>query len=181
MIRRPPRSTLTYTRFPYTTLFRSYNAGKRIGLPILLTRDGDCKVLGFINACRHRCAILTGEVKKCGVAKRFTCPYHAWTFDNKGVLIALANSDQFGDVPDEYHRLIPISVEERAGLIWGVLTPGLDLELDQHLGGILPMLEKLGLDKFHFAGEADIKGANWKLAHDGFIEHYRFGDRQRGV
>src|SRR3546814_10373960 len=24
MIRRPPRSTRTYTRFPYTTLFRSY-------------------------------------------------------------------------------------------------------------------------------------------------------------
>src|SRR3546814_20416286 len=24
MIRRPPRSTLTYTLFPYTTLFRSY-------------------------------------------------------------------------------------------------------------------------------------------------------------
>src|SRR3546814_17060650 len=29
MIRRPPRSTRTYTRFPYTTLFRS---GKREGL-----------------------------------------------------------------------------------------------------------------------------------------------------
>src|SRR3546814_1515910 len=116
MIRRPPRSTLTYTRFPYTTLFRSYNAGKRIGLPILLTRDGDGKVRGFINACRHRGAILTGEVKKCGVAKRFTCPYHAWTFDNKGVLIALANSDQFGDVPDEYHRLIPRSEEHTSEL-----------------------------------------------------------------
>src|SRR3546814_20737118 len=87
----------------------------------------------------------------------------------------VCSSDLFGDVPDEYHRLIPISVEERAGLIWGVLTPGLDLELDQHLGGILPMLEKLGLDKFHFAGEADIKGANWKPAHDGHIEHYNFG------
>src|SRR3546814_12629212 len=37
------------------------------------------------------------------------------------------------------------------------------------------MLEKLGLYKFHFAGEADIKGANWKLAHDGYIEHYHFG------
>src|SRR3546814_783067 len=90
----------------------SYKTVKRIGLPILLTRDGDGKVRGFINACRHRGAILTGEVKKGGVAKRFTCPYHAWTFDNKGVLIALANSDQLGDVPDEYHRLIPIRLEE---------------------------------------------------------------------
>src|SRR3546814_18737423 len=27
MIRRPPRSTRTYTLFPYTTLFRSYEGG----------------------------------------------------------------------------------------------------------------------------------------------------------
>src|SRR3546814_1211710 len=39
----------------------SYKAVKRIGLPILLTRDGDGKVRGFINACRHRGAILTGR------------------------------------------------------------------------------------------------------------------------
>src|SRR3546814_4584216 len=30
MIRRPPRSTLTDTLFPYTTLFRSINGGKRL-------------------------------------------------------------------------------------------------------------------------------------------------------
>src|SRR3546814_14967777 len=48
----------------------SYKAVKRIGLPILLTRDGDGKVRGFINACRHRGAILTGEVKKCRSEER---------------------------------------------------------------------------------------------------------------
>src|SRR3546814_759431 len=30
MIRRPPRSTRTYTLFPYTTLFRSYVFGQRL-------------------------------------------------------------------------------------------------------------------------------------------------------
>src|SRR3546814_15001576 len=34
MIRRPPRSTRTYTLFPYTTLFRSRDAG---GFPIEFT------------------------------------------------------------------------------------------------------------------------------------------------
>src|SRR3546814_1444611 len=32
MIRRPPRSTRTYTLFPYTTLFRSYIAAGAVGL-----------------------------------------------------------------------------------------------------------------------------------------------------
>src|SRR3546814_11843375 len=34
MIRRPPRSTRTDTRFPYTTLFRS----RRVGIAMALTR-----------------------------------------------------------------------------------------------------------------------------------------------
>src|SRR3546814_14173986 len=33
MIRRPPRSTRTDTRFPYTTLFRSHRGGRVIGRP----------------------------------------------------------------------------------------------------------------------------------------------------
>src|SRR3546814_9325416 len=35
MIRRPPRSTLTNTLFPYTTLFRSKNANFRSAEPIV--------------------------------------------------------------------------------------------------------------------------------------------------
>src|SRR3546814_11082405 len=35
MIRRPPRSTRTYTLFPYTTLFRSARAGQEAGIGIL--------------------------------------------------------------------------------------------------------------------------------------------------
>src|SRR3546814_12423051 len=31
MIRRPPRSTRTDTLFPYTTLFRSFEVGERLG------------------------------------------------------------------------------------------------------------------------------------------------------
>src|SRR3546814_7702800 len=38
MIRLPPRSTLTYTLFPYTTLFRSINRGSML---LLLCGDAD--------------------------------------------------------------------------------------------------------------------------------------------
>src|SRR3546814_15308705 len=43
MIRRPPRSTRTDTLFPYTTLFRSFQAGRQVfklesGVPGLLVR-----------------------------------------------------------------------------------------------------------------------------------------------
>src|SRR3546814_7557532 len=47
MISRPPRSTRTDPRFPYTTLFRSYLAGKRPGLATL-------KILGADSAAVMR-------------------------------------------------------------------------------------------------------------------------------
>src|SRR3546814_17120921 len=40
MIRRPPRSTRTDTRFPYTTLFRSQSGGARRLLRRVAGRDG---------------------------------------------------------------------------------------------------------------------------------------------
>jgi len=152
----------------------SYKAMNRVGVPILLTRGEDGRVRGFLNKCRHRGAPVTGDAEKCGVAKRFSCPYHAWTFDNKGALVGVPGKDQFGDIPADYRHLIKISVEERAGFIWGVLTPGIDVNLDEHLGGMLPLLEKVEFDKFHFAGSAALKGANWKFVQDGNIEHYHF-------
>src|SRR3546814_20925859 len=58
-IRRPPRSTRTDTRFPYTTLFRSHEEGKRRsgdteveGLPLSTLRDMARK-LTFVPAGRE--------------------------------------------------------------------------------------------------------------------------------
>src|SRR3546814_5403645 len=48
MIRRPPRSTLTDTLFPYTTLFRSQDAVRRLeGAAALDTADRGKEVGGF--------------------------------------------------------------------------------------------------------------------------------------
>lgn len=152
----------------------SYMAMERIGVPILLTRGSDGEVRGFLNICRHRGAVLTGEVEACGVAKRFVCPYHSWTFDNSGGLVGLPGKAEFGDVPDRFTHLVSISVTERAGLIWGILTPGVELDVDSFLGDMLPKLEKVGLDKFKVFGRHTLHGGNWKVAMDGYFENYHF-------
>jgi nitrite reductase/ring-hydroxylating ferredoxin subunit len=153
----------------------AYKAMSVIDVPILLTRGDDEKLRGFINKCRHRGAPMTGEVEKCGIAKRFSCPYHAWTFDNKGALVSTPGQSKFGDVPADYRHLIEISVEEHGGLIWGVLSPGIALNLEKHLGAMLPLIVKFGVESFHYAGANTMPGGNWKLVQDGFIEHYHFG------
>src|SRR3546814_3059569 len=48
MIRRPPRSTRTYTRFPYTTLFRSDRLLKPRELTLVLTGSLDQRIDEFV-------------------------------------------------------------------------------------------------------------------------------------
>ncbi|HVQ99374.1 MAG TPA: Rieske (2Fe-2S) protein, partial [Mycobacterium sp.] len=63
-----------------------------MGRSILLTRAADGSVRAFNNVCLHRQSqMATG----CGTAKRFSCPYHAWTYDNTGRLIAMPGADGF--------------------------------------------------------------------------------------
>ncbi|BBX95770.1 hypothetical protein MLAC_10640 [Mycobacterium lacus] len=52
----------------------------------MLTRASDGSVKAFDNVCLHR---QSQVVSGCGTAKRFTCPYHAWTYDNTGRLAGL--------------------------------------------------------------------------------------------
>ena len=56
------------------------------GRPVVVTRDTDGHIHAVLNRCTHRGAVLTVERRGC--AKRFTCPYHGWTFANDGRCVA---------------------------------------------------------------------------------------------
>jgi choline monooxygenase len=52
--------------------------------PIVVARDAEGAIVAYSNMCLHRgVEIAYGE----GNARRFTCPYHAWTYDTGGTLI----------------------------------------------------------------------------------------------
>ena len=55
------------------------------GIPILATRDDEGNFLAFANICSHRASIV--EKEKKGSKEKFSCPFHGWTYDNKGNLI----------------------------------------------------------------------------------------------
>ena len=59
------------------------------GLPLLLTRDSAGAVHAFLNVCRHRGTRLVDAASGC--RRRFVCPYHAWTWDNRGALKGIAH------------------------------------------------------------------------------------------
>ena len=56
-----------------------------MGKPLLFTRDKEGVLHCFINVCRHRGAKVCAAEK--GRQSRFSCPYHAWTYSNKGGIL----------------------------------------------------------------------------------------------
>lgn len=147
-----------------------YKAMEAVGMPVLLTRGKDGVVRGFINSCSHRG---TGvALEGCGNKSRFVCPYHGWTFDQKGALVGIASKNDFGEIDVSAYGLTELPVLERAGLIFGILDPKSELSIDSFLSGYDGMLSHFGLESWHLFEKRTIKGPNWKIAYDGYLDLY---------
>lgn len=82
--------------------------------PVLITRDRDGVLRAFHNSCRHRGSVLCP--RGAGAAPRIVCPYHNWTYNLDGSLLAAPR------MPDGFdksaHGLKPIRVEAVAGVLF---------------------------------------------------------------
>ncbi len=148
----------------------AYKALEVVGAPVLLTRATDGRVRAFLNVCSHRGAIVAPE--GLGSARRFSCPYHGWTYDAEGALVGIADRSDFGEVDPGCLGLTALPCAERAGLIFVVLRPGAPLDLDAHLCGYGELLAHLGLERCHLVGRQVVEGPNWKVAYDGYLDFY---------
>ena len=142
-----------------------------LGVPLLLTRLKDGTVRAMLNVCGHRAMRLAEGSGKCD---KFACPYHAWLYGNDGSLLRVAGQDTYGDVDKATLGLTQLPVYERAGLIFVVLTPGLEVDFAGYLTGMIEDIEELGFADWHYCGSREITGANWKVAYDGYLEGYHF-------
>ena len=148
----------------------NYVALELMGVPVLLVRGSDGQARAFLNVCRHRGAQICPHGS--GSARVFSCPYHAWTYDDRGALIGRYRGETFGEVDTDALGLTPLPCAERAGLVWGVLTPGLPLDIDAWLRGMQEPLSGLCLGDWHLYLQRDLPGPGWKVTLDGYLEVY---------
>jgi phenylpropionate dioxygenase-like ring-hydroxylating dioxygenase large terminal subunit len=148
----------------------SYRSIDIAGVPVLTVRQADGSVKAFINACRHRGAQIVEH--GCGTTRRFTCPYHAWSYNNAGALVGISGREKFGEIDLDTRGLTELACEERSGMVFAILTPGLDFDLDSWLGGYDVVLDALGLADMELLEERHLVGPNWKLAYDGYLDGY---------
>jgi phenylpropionate dioxygenase-like ring-hydroxylating dioxygenase large terminal subunit len=150
----------------------SYCTKTVMGRSVLLTRTSDGSVKAFDNVCLHRQAPV---VSGCGVAKRFTCPYHAWTYDNTGRLVALPGREGFPEMTLKSDGLTELPATEFAGFLWIAMDPGTTLDVAAHLGPLAEELDSWGIGRWAPLGEKVLDSPiNWKLAIDTFAENYHF-------
>ena len=143
-------------------------------IPILATRDKEGKFHAFVNACRHRGAVLTEEER--GKQHRFSCPFHAWTYNSEGELLGIRAPKDFGEVDKSCHGLVELPSQEKYGFL--VIHPQVDgqVDIDELLGEELSEeLSTWELNDTSFLVNTPLeKRINWKICVDTFGENYHF-------
>jgi carnitine monooxygenase subunit len=148
----------------------SFKAMTVMDVPVLLIRAADGQVRAFVNSCSHRGAVVVPD--GCGSARRFACPYHNWTYNDHGDLVGITDREFFGDIDMATMGLTRLPVAERAGLIFVVLTPGVAMNIDEHLHQYDTVLDFFGFGDWHLIKRTEIPGPNWKIAYDGYLDFY---------
>ena len=70
-----------------------------LGIPLILIRDKDMKIRVFHNVCSHRGFRLLD--KECNLKNVIRCPYHSWSYDFKGNLVA---TPHIGGLNNHQHK-----------------------------------------------------------------------------
>ncbi len=149
-----------------------YKAMDVMGTPVLITRGKDGKARAFLNVCKHRAMHLAKE--GTGNCSRFACQYHGWTYSNEGQLIGIAEASTFGEVDRSTLNMTELPCDEAAGLIFVIMTPDLPINAVEWMGGMYEDFAALKLETWYYHKAKPMKGANWKVAYDGYLEGYHF-------
>ena len=145
------------------------------GQPLVIVHGHDGVIRVFHNVCQHRGTRVVRE--PCSGRKTLVCPYHAWTYDLDGALIARPHFDGAdkharGWQGDEARDLKQVRSAQWLDLIF-VNISGDAAPLDDYLAPMTRRMEGYDLSCLRYAGAVsfDLR-ANWKLAYENYIETY---------
>lgn len=144
------------------------------GLPVLFTRDAEGIAHAFLNVCRHRGTRLVDEESGC--KQRFSCPYHAWTWSNRGDLIGVPHEHQgFPNLNREDRRLRRLGCAEAHGWVWVWAQTEAAPDVDDTLDGLAADFAWFGASELTVLhSEEQVRSVNWKILVEGGLEAYHF-------
>jgi Rieske 2Fe-2S family protein len=137
---------------------------------LILLRGADLSIKAFHNTCRHRGSVLCTAAQGRFERNRIVCPYHAWTYDLAGKLVATPRRMETSDFDLNAFTLFEVAAESWGGFVF--------INLGKDPAPLAATVEKLDrqFKRYRFANlrigkriVADV-GANWKLLAENFSE-----------
>jgi Rieske 2Fe-2S family protein len=124
---------------------------------ILIIRGDNGAINAIHNVCRHRGSTICDD--PCGHVKKLTCPYHRWTYDLDGKLLAAPGMHEINKAD---LALKPVALREVEGLIYICLADEpMDFDPAQQ---VLSIAKPQGFRRAKVAKAVDyLVKANWKL------------------
>lgn len=138
---------------------------------ILLLRDETGGLRAFHNTCRHRGSVLCTEERGSFARKRIVCPYHAWTYDLSGRLVATPRRMATPDFRAADYPLYEVAADRWGGFVFVHLAGRDAPPLSRSLGELQARYVRHGLQGLRIGKRivADVQ-ANWKLLAENFSE-----------
>jgi glycine betaine catabolism A len=97
----------------------SYVVRDVAGESVFVVRNRDGGLRAFYNVCAHRGTRILDEDPACGTLGRaIKCPYHAWSYDLDGRLLATPNVHEDEQFERADYRLSQVAVGEFAGFLF---------------------------------------------------------------
>ncbi len=140
-------------------------------VPIVVVRDQDGSLRGFINVCRHRGYPV---VRQDGQVRKLTCRYHNWSYALDGRLINAPEASK--EELSNFHclSLLQISIVEWCGCIFANLDPEAS-DLVDTFADLDAIAADCSFDLSNYTWfrrlDIDIP-TDWKLVYDNVVECY---------
>jgi choline monooxygenase len=140
-------------------------------IPIVVVRDERGALRGYVNVCLHRCSVIAHGT---GNAQQLRCPYHAWTYDFDGCLIAAPRFNLQPNFDFGAFRLEEVQVACLGPFVM-VNADRSAPSLDEQLDGLEQRMKRDGLNydglvhSQHWESEQE---ANWKVLVENYNECY---------
>jgi Rieske 2Fe-2S family protein len=137
----------------------------RIGTQsIVLLRNEKSEIRAFHNTCRHRGSILCSEEQGSFARNRIVCPYHSWTYDLAGKLVATPRRMETPDFDMRDFPLHEVSADTWGGFVFVCFSKNETFEKPR-------AFSNYGFANLRIGKRivADVQ-ANWKLVCENFSE-----------
>ena len=138
---------------------------------VLLSKGAGGAVAAFANTCRHRGHELLPDGGTSG-KRAVVCPYHAWSYDLSGALIAAPGFREVASFDPAAHGLVRLPAEVWHGWVF-VNALGTAAPLAAHVGGLEGLVAPYAPERLVLGATHEyVVAANWKVITENYHECY---------